>query len=580
MSESWVLTRSNVGSWNPAVLTQLGDRIELAIAESGNEFRRMSKHVSDANSYWSGAAYNAASDRVDEDANQALKINVEVGDLVTVMRQAGQRLIDEKANLIGKVSAAESLAPIAGESYRVQDDWNFRATFADNTPDDKRATINDQVKAHQGLIDQAFYQLRDAAQQADRLIRAAAQQIQDAGNAIGEALDREVVEGTEDPGGMATVTAPPDNATVAQSSAWWNGLTEAQQREIIARHPEWIGNRDGIPAAARHEANVAVLSTERQRLQERLTTLDTNIANHPTGGLFTNEDAERDLVKEKLASLTEIEKLLKENPDQGKLLLLDTSGERVKAAFAIGNPDTAEHISVAIPGKDTTVDRSMHGMVDEAKAIQKEAIGGLKFQGETDPKVAAIAWIGYETPDAAGGFPWDSKKSLDNWAEGTAGAASEDRMRDGAPKLASFLEGLDTSSTTSDPHITTLGHSYGSSTTALALQQLQQEGKPVVDDAVFFGSPGLFSEDAAGLGLQPGHAYLAEADDDAVADVGRYGGDPSFGRFDNLSTKDGLAYDNSTRNGVTGHSSYPHAGTITSYNFAMVVAGHPEMAVR
>ncbi|MFI5502849.1 alpha/beta hydrolase [Nocardia asteroides] len=562
------------------MLTQLGDRVDLATTDAGNEFRRMPKHVADAYSYWSGAAYNAASDRVDEDASQALKINAEVNDLVTVLRQAGQRLTDEKSNLMSKVSTAENLVPIAGESYRVHDDWNFRATFADNTPDDKRATITDQVKAHQGLIDQAFYQLRDAAQQADRLIRAAAQQILDAGNAIGESLDRNVVEGTEDTGAVPTVSAPPENATVPQNAAWWSGLTDTEQREVIARHPEWIGNRDGIPATARHEANVAMLSTERQRLQERLTTLDTNIANHPTGGLFTNEDAERDLVKEKLASLTEIEKLLKENPDQGKLLLLDTSGERVKAAFAIGNPDTADHISVAIPGKDTTVDRSMHGMVGEAKALREEAIGGLRFQGETDPQVAAIAWIGYETPDAAGGTPWDSKKSLDNWVEGSAGAASEDRMRAGAPKLASFLEGLDAASTSSDPHITTLGHSYGSSTTALALQQLQQEGKPVVDDAVFLGSPGLFAEDAAGLGLRPGHAYLAEADDDPVADAGWYGSDPSFGRFDNLSTKDGLAYDGSSRSGVTGHSDYPHSGTITSYNFAMVVAGHPEMAVR
>ncbi|WP_109527859.1 MULTISPECIES: alpha/beta hydrolase [Nocardia] len=578
MSE-WALTRTDVASWDPAVLAGLADHLDEANGRYADELRRMTRRVAEAHTSWAGAAYDAASDRVDEDHRQASKINAEVVDLATVLRRAGLRLAGERANLIDKVETAENITPIAGETYRVRDDWTLRVGFADDTPADKRAEITGNAQAQQGLIDKAFFELRDAARSADRLIRAAAQQVRDAGNAVGEALDRPVVAETEDPGVDRAVSAPPANATVAQNAAWWDGLTDTERKEVVARHPEWIGNRDGIPAAARHEANVAVLATERQRLRQRLEKLNTDIDNHPTGGWFTDEDAERDLVKEKLASLDEVGKLLEANPEQGRLLVLDTSGERVKAAFSIGDPDTAAHISVAVPGKDTTVDRSLSGMVDEARGLQMEAEKALRSRGD-DSEVAAIAWIGYEPPDAGGGTPWDSRKSLDNWVEGTLGSASEDRMRSGAPKLASFLEGLDTASTTSDPHITTLGHSYGSSTTALALQQLQAQGKSVVDDAVFLGSPGIFADDATDLGLRPGHAYLAEADDDPVADLGRFGGDPSFGDFDNLSTKDGVGYDGQQRDGVTGHSRYPHRGTITAYNFAMIAAGHPEMAVR
>lgn len=569
----WVLTRANVDNWKPGALSQLAETITPENAKCANEIRRLPGHVAGVFGAWSGAAYNAASDRVDEDHRQALKINEEVTDLENVLRQAGARLGDERTVLLGKVADAEHAPPIKGETYRVDDNWTLRVTFAADTPEDKRAEITRQAEGHQGLIDQAFNELRDAAREANRLILAAAQQILDAGNAVGEALDRPVIVGTEDPGKDPAVSGPPENATTTQSAAWWDGLTEQERREVIERHPEWIGNRDGIPASARHEANVGMLAGERQQLQNRLNQLNVDIDNHPTGGLFTNEDAERDQIKAKLASLDELDRLLKENPEQGRLLLLDTTGERVKAAFAIGDPDTAEHISVTTPGVDTTVDRSLSGMVGEAKWLQQETEKALIYKGDTDPKVATIAWIGYEPPLSKGG--------LDDKIEGWLGSAAEDRMRAGAPKLANFLEGLDTASTTPDPQLTALGHSYGSSTTALALQQLQDQGKPVVDNAVFYGSPGVFGADtAADLGLQPGHVFLAEADDDTIADLGRFGGDPADANFDNLSTHDGTTYAGEHREGVTGHSQYPHQGTITAFNFAMVVAGHPELAVR
>ena len=49
-----------------------------------------------------------------------------------------------------------------------------------------------------------------------------------------------------------------------------------------------------------------------------------------------------------------------------------------------------------------------------------------------------------------------------------------------------------------------------------------------MDDAIFFGSPGLGVTDADALHLQRGRAYVVEGTpNDAVADLARFGSDPN-----------------------------------------------------
>ena len=76
---------------------------------------------------------------------------------------------------------------------------------------------------------------------------------------------------------------------------------------------------------------------------------------------------------------------------------------------------------------------------------------------------------------------------------------------------------------TEDPHLTALGHSYGSLTTGYALQH---DGTGI-DDAVLFGSPGAGTWERDDLHVPDGHLFVAEADDDPVAD---FGGTAPFGR--------------------------------------------------
>ncbi|MFZ0832498.1 MAG: alpha/beta hydrolase [Mycobacterium sp.] len=74
------------------------------------------------------------------------------------------------------------------------------------------------------------------------------------------------------------------------------------------------------------------------------------------------------------------------------------------------------------------------------------------------------------------------------------------------PDLAGFLERVRTNNP--NAHLTLLGHSYGSLTSSLALQELGARGLHPVNDAVFYGSPGLELVSPAQLALDNGSAPL------------------------------------------------------------------------
>ncbi|MBF6453650.1 hypothetical protein IU432_09385 [Nocardia cyriacigeorgica] len=376
--------------------------------------------------------------------------------------------------------------------------------------------------------------------------------------------------------GGLTALAPPENGTARENNAYWDALDDRQRREIIEQHPEWIGNRDGIPSMARHEANVNRIDDERARLTQERDRLKEELKDDPgppknPNAPIPNADKKAELarVEAKLTDLDSLERTLADhpldpnNPDTGaRLLLLDMqSGDKGMAAIAIGDPDNADHVSVTVPGVSTTMP-SLDGMALEAVALQQEALSQLdeaKRGGET---VSTIAWLGYQPPPELG-----------------VDAAMTGRAEAGAPKLASFFEGLDAASNKPDPHITALGHSYGSYTTALALQSLGPDSP--VDDAVFYGSPGINADDESDLNLRPGHGFVMRAPDDPISwadDYGVFGPDPVTTNLEQLSTREFTTRDGVYREDSNGHSEYPQSGAngrlrTSGYNMAIVLAG-------
>jgi pimeloyl-ACP methyl ester carboxylesterase len=178
---------------------------------------------------------------------------------------------------------------------------------------------------------------------------------------------------------------------------------------------------------------------------------------------------------------------------------------------------------------------------------------------------------------------WDrAAQVLAEWWEGVAGAAARAaltlNLREATMVTAAMdLQGLVDSRGPGgpDPHITVVGHSYGSLVAGIALG----DGPGPVDDAVLFGSPGLSTDTVEGLRLSPDHVYVGAAEGDVVASLGRFGRRPDSDYFGApVFQTDGGAHPAAP--GVTlpasGHSEYYGAETESLYNIASVVTGHPD----
>ncbi|WP_020669314.1 alpha/beta hydrolase [Amycolatopsis nigrescens] len=364
-------------------------------------------------------------------------------------------------------------------------------------------------------------------------------------------------------GGLSVLEPPSGIGTPGDNAGWWDTLSDAEKRQVIAQHPDWVGNRDGVPFTARDEANRARLQTEKARLQDEARKLQADLDDNVFGGLFSNADAGLDQVKAKLESIKAIEDTLSQ-PGTRQLLVLDMSNERAEAAVANGNVDKADHVAVFTPGLTSTVNGSL-GDYDKNMYDLQQRTGDLQDRYGKGESVATVSWIGYQAPQMTpGGVLFDDNTVLDDHS-----------AQEGAKKLAPFLNGIDTARD-QDAHVTALGHSYGSTTTGLALQQ-----NTGVDDAVFFGSPGLGTSDIGDLKVPEGHAHYIEGRNDPVGDFGYFGIDPShMDGMQHLSAKESvLPGSDKPMTESAWHSYYLDDNSTSQYNMGVVVGGMRERAI-
>jgi hypothetical protein len=346
---------------------------------------------------------------------------------------------------------------------------------------------------------------------------------------------------------------PESDADPAQINAWWLSLPSDVRAGLLAASPELLGNLDGLPAQVRDAANRARLGRERALLEAEVARLEQRLEDNWFGGTFTDDDAALGYARDKLRALDAIERALRPPATDRYLLLLDPSGDQLKAAVAIGDVDTADHVGVFTPGFTTTVQDSLGGYDRQLAALQAQATE-LAVRGGTGT-VATVSWLGYEAPQ------WSSV-----WRP-TRSVVSDEAASRGAVRLERFYDGLDAARDV-PAHLTALGHSYGSLTTGLALQR-----GTGVDDAVFFGSPGIGTNDIDDLGLRAGRTYVVEARQDAIADLAAFGIDPN-----QLHGITGLSAAREIIDGVeraesVGHSAYLTDDTTSQYGIAAVVAG-------
>ena len=404
-----------------------------------------------------------------------------------------------------------------------------------------------------------------------------------------------------------------DGVMPEDNTAWWNALSEEERRKVIAEHPDWIGTRDGVPTPVRSEANKGALDREladARRAVDEIPTLQEYLGAGGAGpGSASKRSEYNRMVAERHARLDDARALKAAMSERGNahnpydenkyLMLLEfPEGRETRAAIAVGNPDTAEHVSVTTPGVDTRA-TSMPGMVSEATALRDETVTQLDLAHRYGEDVSTIAWLGYEPPG----------KSDISVLE----AGFETRANEAAPDLADFYRAINaTNEHGSDVHLSAFGHSYGSLTTAQALDELGQTG--VVDDAAFYGSPGLGHtngvaghtgtfrvplevmrpiSDESDLNLADGHAYVMSAPGDWISgdpklgpftlpsagDLGQFGPNPTTLPLEQLSSEASVSpTDNQPRTGAASHADYPRPDDdnrlrTTGYNLAIIAGG-------
>jgi len=276
-----------------------------------------------------------------------------------------------------------------------------------------------------------------------------------------------------DAAGAYLKDAIPHGASPAERRDWWAGLTQEQREEYLAVYPDQIGNLDGIPALVRDAAN-------RDNLQLLI-------------GKLEGRDDERSVTQ--LAGLREIDRQLGAGTHPPMYLLGIGDEGNGRAIVSFGNPDTAKNVAAYVPGLNTSLDR------DFAEGDIKRAWDTAKGAQKYDHSSAAMVWLGYDAPQ----FP-DGLHSAD--------VMGDERAETGGRAFGSFMGGLVATNSHEDPHVTAIGHSYGSRTVGAATQQ--DGGIAGVEDIVLVGSPGVGVDRAEDLGVSREHVYVGAAENDLV----------------------------------------------------------------
>ncbi|MGW2087886.1 alpha/beta hydrolase [Streptomyces sp. NPDC001880] len=270
--------------------------------------------------------------------------------------------------------------------------------------------------------------------------------------------------------------AIPRDASPAERKAWWSALTDEQREEYLAVYPDQIGNLDGIPALVRDAAN-------RDNIQLLM------------GKLEGRDDTKSET---QLAALREIDRQLRAGTQPPMYLLGIGDEGNGRAIVSFGNPDTAKNVAAYVPGLNTSLDEEF------AKGDIKRAWDIAKGAHKYDHSTAAIAWLGYDAPQSPDGIA-----SLSVMGAG--------RAETGGAAFNGFMNGISATNETGDPHLTAIGHSYGSRTVGAATQY--GNGIPGVDDIVLVGSPGVGVNRAEDLGVGKDHVFVGAAQHDVVTKV-------------------------------------------------------------
>ncbi|MFJ6238419.1 alpha/beta hydrolase [Streptomyces griseus] len=394
---------------------------------------------------------------------------------------------------------------------------------------------------------------------------------------------RSDMEGVRDAGKayLDEIGGPPKDGAPKANAAWWAGLAPEEREAYLSLDPALVGRLDGLPSDIRDEANRVVLDETQAVAQLQLNGIPKPPANEWTwitaGGypskVHTDEWMEWDRkhgdqyrqLETSLKGMNSLRARFDQTGERGlpEAYLLGFSAEgNGRAIVATGNPDTAEHQAVFVPGTTANLGK-VEGDIDRMTQLWRQT-----QEAAPGANVSTITWLGYDAPQ-------DVVKD----------APFEHYAYDGAPAYRQFMDGLEAShSGPGEPHRTAVGHSYGTTLIGAAAEK----GDLNADDVILAGSPGVKVGSAEEMDVPKGHVWNQEADGDKVPDIGRWGhggsqwrlgggvflipSDEVFGANQMNTGAEGGEGPGGTK-GVEGHSGYWDESSTALKNQALVVVG-------
>jgi len=329
--------------------------------------------------------------------------------------------------------------------------------------------------------------------------------------------------------------ALPATATVAERTGWWEATPRSEQRRLIAAG-DIVGGAtgEGLPSQVRDAVNRARLSAELADVQSRL-----------AGAGWWPSSTEL-VDRRRLGVLSSIRDAL-ELPGT-RLLSFDSTTGSGRAVVAVGDVDRADHVAVLVPGLTGWVSGSLGDLVRSAQRVRDQA----ELYGPGS--VAAVAWIGYQAPG------WHDVALAGSAERGVAGL----RQTLEALQVRADVQGQEQS-------VALLGHSYGSLLSGLATRD-----PTGLDDLVLLGSPGTGARHVSELAVPARHVWVGEGRFDQVADLGRFGVDPSLRQFGAVTLPTAAGRDPVLGTPVSvpfWHLQYYAAGSASLASIGLVVAG-------
>ncbi|WFE51804.1 alpha/beta hydrolase [Micromonospora sp. WMMD1155] len=404
---------------------------------------------------WSGVAATAADVRLVGLRDELTSVLPALIEADQVLADFAGRLTSAKARLADAVARAEASGLVVDRTGRVHVD-----------PARHRSTERDGVAAARVTA-----ALRDALDEAGAADRFAADRLDE--------LTRAAASGwaSPPPPGRPALDAAP---TLVH--AWWSGLTPAQRRWLVGHEPALVGRWDGVPVAARDQANRLRLAVWREELLAERRGLLGRVPPGPLASVGLRGVAGRLAGLDALAG-----RLAAGGGPRAYLLGLDPAGEG-RVVVALGDPDRADRVLTYVPGMTAGLDDAPGELGRAARVLDRCA---ALAPGE---RSAAVLWLDYDAPDSL------------------TEAVSAGQARDAGPALHRFQEGLRATHEGSPARQTVLGHSYGS----LVVGVTAREHGLAADALVFVGSPGVGASHAAELGVPPGEVWASSASGDVI----------------------------------------------------------------